>query len=322
MPDRDEGKKIMEERILTEMDKLYYELYGEIFKKQGTAFERLVAVAICLLTGNDVLYDQFVCGISGTRHQIDGILKADDGDVMVEAKDYEIRNVRVGYGDIAKMEGTLTDTTMTSGILASATDFTNSTRLYAKGTQTNPNQIPVVLYDVRKPTIEDRIGRIEDIILRFNIVQPDITPYCFKLVFTEEGERLLSKNILKANEEARTIQLKLEKFYDKKGIVRTTIKQISDYINSLVNMKDEKQIVIEGAFDLDGQNIKLEDVLYPVKEVTFKVPVLRGTIEKIIKGGKPILLVKSSDKKCNKILTKEELQNYRFNNGKMERGEK
>lgn len=39
-----------------------------------------------------------------------------------------------------------------------------------------------------------------------------------------------------------------------------------------------------------------------------------------LKEGEPVLLVKSSDEKYNKILTKEELQKYRFNKGKIERG--
>lgn len=190
-------EKNVRQRELSDMDKLYQELYGEEFAKAGIAYERLTAAAISYLSQYPALYNQFIEGISGERKQVDGILKTPEGDVMIEAKDYGRRNAKVAYEDIAKLEGSLTDMNMVGGILASATDFTEPTKQYAKGTRNNERQSPITLYDIRRPREEDKKNRIANIQINLNITYLDFTPQCFVVQYTKEGMEQLKQDLSK-----------------------------------------------------------------------------------------------------------------------------
>ena len=311
-------EKTEKQRELSEMDKLYAELYGEKFPKAGTAYERLTDAALRILTNNPVLYDQFVVGLSGERKQLDGILQTPKGDVMVEAKDYGIRNAKVGYKDIAKLEGTLTDMEMVGGILASATDFTDPTKAYAKGTHTNERQLPITLFNIRKSTEEDRKGRIESILLTLQIIQPDFTPQSLRVQFSKEAEALLQQDFLKPGEEKTNIHIEARVFYDKEGKEKITIRQIEENIAKMVSMDDESQVKLEGLYPLDSCYVSIEGKLYPIAGLKYIVPILRGSVTSEIKGkGKPVLYVKSDDGQYDKLLTDEELKSIRFEDGEV-----
>ena len=99
------------------IDDLYYQLYGEHQTKEGQALERLSAVAFKLLEeASKVQYDQQVrAAYSQTVYQVDGLIGEGDQQVMVEAKDYTVRNDKVGRADIQKLEGALTDLDIAEG---------------------------------------------------------------------------------------------------------------------------------------------------------------------------------------------------------------
>lgn len=302
------------DRELTEMDKLYQEIYGEAFAKAGTAYERMATAAISYLMNYPALYNQFVKGYSGVEEQHDGNIITPEGEIMVEAKDYKSP---IGYKHIAKQEGTLTDNDMKSGILVSHSGFSEPTIQYAKGTLTNPMQKSIILYDVRKSTDEDQKGRIAKIQINFNVSMLDFTLKCIRVDFTQEGLEQLSRNTIKKGQAEAHIRLHIEDFYDSKGNVINTIMQISTELNKYVDMNDESQIKIEGFYPLENHYIKYDNQLYPIKGLNYKIPVLRFTITDEIIGGEPVLLVKSSDGKYNKLITTEELQQFSFDNGKI-----
>lgn len=301
-------------RELSEMDKLYQEIYGEAFAKAGTAYERMATAAISYVMDCPALYNQFVKGYSGVEEQHDGNIIAPQGEIMVEAKDYKSP---IGYNHIAKQEGTLTDNDMESGILVSHSGFSEPTIQYAEGTLTNPIQKPIILYVVRKSTDEDQKNRIRKIQINYNVSMLDFTLNCMRVEFTPEGIEQLSRNTIKNGQEKVDIKLHIEDFYDSNGNVINTIMQISKELNKYVDMEDESQIKVEGFYPLENHYIKYDNQLYPISGLNYKIPVLRFTIKDEVVGGEPVLLVKSSDGKYDKLITKEELQKFSFENGKI-----
>ena len=301
-------------RKLSEMDKLYHEIYGEEFAKAGTAYERLATVAIAYILNMPALYNQFIEGNSGVIEQLDGEIQTPDGDIQVEAKDY---NVPIGYEHIAKLEGTLTDNEMKSGILAAPSGFTEPTKKYAEGTLKNPLQKQITLYDIRPSTEEDRKGRIERIKIDFHVVYPDFTPNCLSVVWTEEGKKQFKEDSLSKSPLKSRGVLRCESIYDKDKNIINTIHQISIELNSSVDMNDTAQTKLEGFYPLQGGYLFINNKLYPIEGFKYKVPILRFTITDEIHGGKPVLLVKSRDGNYDKLITKEELQKFSFDNGKI-----
>lgn len=302
------------ERKLSEMDKLYQEIYGEKFAKAGTAYERLATVAIALIMEEPALYNQFIEGYSGVTEQLDGEIQTSTGNIQVEAKDY---SEPVGYEHIAKLEGTLTDNEMKSGILAAPSGFTDPTKKYAEGTLTNPHQKKITLYDVRKSTEEDRKGRIETININYNIVYPDFTPKCLSVVWTDEGKKQFKEDILSRLPQKGRKNLECEEIYDKDRNIIKTIHQISIELNKFVDMEDETQTSIEGFYPQQDSYLLINNKLYPINGFKYKVPILRFTITEEIHGGEPVLLVRSNDGNYDKLITKEELQKFSFDNGKI-----
>lgn len=302
------------DRELSEMDKLYQEIYGEAFAKAGTAYERISTAAISYIMDCPALYNQFVKGYSGVEEQHDGNIITPEGEIMVEAKDYKSP---IGYNHIAKQEGTLTDNDMKSGILVSHSGFSEPTIQYAEGTLTNPMQKPIILYDVRKPTDEDQKDRIGKIQLNFNVSMLDFTINCIRVEFTQEGLEWLSKNTIRDGQEKAHVILQIEDFYDSNGNVINTIMQISTELQKMVDLEDESQIRIEGFYPLENHYIKYKNQLYPIKGLSYKIPVLRFTITDEIIGGEPKLLVRSYDGKYNKLITRDDLENFQFKDGKI-----
>ena len=78
-------------------DDLYYELTGEYLAKEGTAYEKITAAVIGILTSKGVVHDTKIRGLSGTLYQIDGLV---DQIIMIEAKDYQKRNSKVPRSDL------------------------------------------------------------------------------------------------------------------------------------------------------------------------------------------------------------------------------
>ena len=175
------------------IDDFFYGIYGFYPKKAGQSYELLVNAALKIVNKNsDVKYDQFREGIySQQKYQLDGIK---DEKESVEAKDYTLRNEKVGRPDVQKQEGGLIDLPYEGGIFASATGYTRNAEKYAEGTYKNPNGKPIDLYDIRPSTEEDEKERVKTVILHFTVVYPDFNKGIFIPVFTKDAqEKLLEK---------------------------------------------------------------------------------------------------------------------------------
>lgn len=304
------------------IDQFFNDLYGWTPQKEGAAFELLTAAALKILQKEkEVKYDQRIKGThSDVVHQVDSLLTDTTGnEIMVENKDYSKRGDKVGYSDIAKLQGTMTDLNVKEGFLVSATDFTNVVKKYAKGTTDNEEQKSITLCDVRPSTKEDEKNRVKEILCRLTVVDLDFDNAVLSIQFSTETHKEIFndlKSLCPNNQESITIKEEISSFYDKQGNVIKTLKEITKSFS--LEQKGEKD-VFEGIYEMPDAYTYIQGKLYPCKGLLYKIPVIRYTTSfSVTKDGKPILLVKSSDGKINKLLTDEELRNVSFNNGKVE----
>ena len=199
------------------VDELYYKLFGEYPTKAGTALEHLATIAYTEVKANKSAVDQRLKGTYSNSK----LAETDDGQEMIEAKDYTIRNDKVGRDDIQKLSGALSDLeNISKGVFASATDYTKPAKQYAESTPQMPNAKPIELYDIRPSTELDEKGRVKKICVKMHIVNPVFEKGTYIPVFTKKGyDKLQKDNLL-----GKPIDMLFENFYDiNNNIVELTV---------------------------------------------------------------------------------------------------
>ena len=293
------------------IDELFYQLYGYCPKKAGTSLEILSGIAYSIIKKDVVVkHDQKIkSDFCDTAYQLDGLVARPDGaNEMIEAKDYTARNERVGRGDLQKMQGALTDLDVQRGKFVSATDYTKDAKEYAKGTQRNRRQVPIDLFQIYPSTKEDEKGRVKEIVVSLNARCLDFASSQIKPIFDEKGLEFLKSHGFSN----RHLALRIDGIYDKNGKVMQSIKEFTQGLNKLVDIKDSNQKEIIGETKMDGAYIKMvNDMLCPIAGLSYKVTIDDFNYEySITQEGKPILLIRNLDGSTNKLLTDEELKKY------------
>ena len=293
------------------IDELFYQLYGYCPKKAGTSLEILSGIAYSIINKDVVVkHDQKIkSDFCDTAYQLDGLVARPDGaNEMIEAKDYTARNERVGRGDLQKMQGALTDLDVQRGKFVSATDYTKDAKEYAKGTQRNRRQVPIDLFQIYPSTKEDEKGRVKEIVVSMNVRCLDFASSQIIPIFDEKGLEFLKSHGFSN----RHLALRIDGIYDKNGKVMQSIKEFTQGLNKLVDIKDSNQKEIIGETKMDGAYIKMvNDMLCPIAGLSYKVAIDDFNYEySITQEGKPILLIRNLDGSTNKLLTDEELKKY------------
>ena len=293
------------------IDELFYQLYGYCPKKAGTSLEILSGIAYSIINKDVVVkHDQKIkSDFCDTAYQLDGLVARPDGaNEMIEAKDYTARNERVGRGDLQKMQGALTDLDVQRGKFVSATDYTKDAKEYAKGTQRNRRQVPIDLFQIYPSTKEDEKGRVKEIVVSMNVRCLDFASSQIIPIFDEKGLEFLKSHGFSN----RHLALRIDGIYDKNGKVMQSIKEFTQGLNKLVDIKDRNQKEIIGEKKMEGAYIKMvNDMLCPIAGLSYKVTIDDFNYEySITQEGKPILLIRNLDGSLNKLLTDEELKKY------------
>ena len=282
------------------IDEFFHGIYGFYPEKAGQAYELLVNAALKKINkDSDVKYNQYKEGIySQQKYQLDGIK---DDKESIEAKDYTIRNEKVGRPDVQKQEGGLIDLPYEGGIFASATGYTRNAEKYAEGTYKNPNGKPIDLYDIRPSTEEDEEGRIKTIIVNINSIYLDFNNWTVTPIFTKVSREKLIEQFGE-----NRIPIRMESIYNSDKSVFITLK---DWTNSL---KD----VLMGESDFSNKYILIQDSLYEISKMKYNIPIKKDLQElRIEQDGNACLLVKNSDGTTNTLLTDVQLKNIKFDDG-------
>lgn len=293
------------------IDEFFHGIYGFYPEKAGQAYELLVNAALKIINkDSDVKYNQFKEGIySQQKYQLDGIK---DDKESIEAKDYTIRNEKVGRPDVQKQEGGLIDLPYEGGIFASATGYTRNAEKYAEGTYKNPNGKPIDLYDIRPSTEEDEEGRIKTIIVNINSIYLDFNNWIVTPIFTKESR----EELLNQFGENR-IPIMMGAIYNSDKSIFITVKDWTNSLNSLINFEDNNDVLI-GETDFSNKYILIQDALYGISKIRYQIPIRRDSQElRIEQDGNACLLVKNSDGTTNTLLTDVQLKNINFVEGRI-----
>jgi Restriction endonuclease. len=294
------------------IDELFFELYGYYPNKPGQAYELIVAAAFKAITGSQVSYDKHERGLySQTDYQVDAIVPNEYGENMVEAKDYTLDDRKVGRSDLQKLQGALTDLDFEKGIFASATEYTKPAKKYSDATEQNPMQKVIDLYHIRPSTETDEEGRIKKFVINMIVVTPDYDKGQFKYAWTKDAIETFEKNGFIGKQ----MTMVLDRFYKKSGEIDCLLMDFTRNNQPIqTNIDDEYG---QGCWLLHDKYIKIEDVLYGLKGIEYKIPFSKGTSTFTIESdGVPKILIKSEDGKIDKLLTDEELRKITFGDDK------
>ena len=293
------------------VDELYYKLFGEYPTKAGTALEHLATIAYTEVKANKSAVDQRLKGTySNSKYQIDGLAETDDGQEMIEAKDYTIRNDKVGRDDIQKLSGALSDLeNISKGVFASATDYTKPAKQYAESTPQMPNAKPIELYDIRPSTELDEKGRVKKICVKMHIVNPVFEKGTYIPVFTKKGyDKLQKDNLL-----GKPIDMLFENFYDINNNIVVTFTQLTADVSKKLDLNSNDS-QISGTWELPNLFIPINKQMYELEKINYKIPISREIEEFYIENeGEPCLLIRSLDRSIDKLLTDKDLKKYKFN---------
>lgn len=290
------------------IDNLFFELYGYYPNKAGTAYELIVAAALKIVTGESFKYDQRLIGnYSETNYQIDVL--NEDKKQITEAKDYTIRNKKVGRSDIQKLQGALSDLDIKKGLFASATDYTKPSRKYSDSSTINPLQKEIELYHIRPSTKSDEKGRIVKFVIDIVMVIADFDNGDMQFIFTDSTIESFKKLKLIG----KNSNIIVDKFYTKEGKFDCLVEEFIEK-NQPISKIDDKFGV--GCWLLHDKYILYEENLYELKGVTYKIPYKKqASTFSIDVQGEPKILVKSEDGKINKLLTDSEFKKLTFKEG-------
>lgn len=288
------------------IDNFFYNIYGYYPPKAGQSYELIVAAAMQILNqGSTVTFDKQVEGVySKQSYQIDGVI---NDEVSIEAKDYSLRDDKVGRPDVQKQGGGLPDLPFASGIFASATGYTRNAEKYAEGTKINPNLKKIDLYDIRPSTESDEDGRIKTIVLNFHIAYPNLRKAKIEPVLTEKG----IENLLKKHPDG-SLCIPIECIFNEDKTLFLTVAEWS--ANKKIGL-DESSQSIKGTDFFDHKFIQDADVFYEISGIKYEIPIVRYDEEiRVDADGKACLLVKNMDGSTNKLLTDVELKSVKFKN--------
>ena len=292
------------------IDKIFEEIFAYLPKKSGTAFEQLAAIASHMIDGGDVIHNDKLRGhFSETLYQLDIHHQSGETATMGEAKDYSIRNGKVGRGDLQKLGGALPDlVNVDSGTFFSATGYTKPAQKYAESAEKMIGK-PITLYGLRPGTELDEEGFIKTIVVTMEIHVPQPENAKWLPHITEAGQSAL-KVLLKDGKDKIEYQMELSCFYDANGNEILSLHELTSHSYGTIN---SDTCMVHACFLLKDHYIKINGVLAEVHGLEYELPYENYTRELRItddSGHRFVLLDK--DGTVMKFLTDKKLREFEF----------
>ena len=302
---------------MSPIDKIFYEVFGHLPRKAGTAYEMFSCIAEHLMTEGEILHDNKIRGaFSETLYQIDVHSNSSDGIAMGEAKDYTIQNSKVGRGDLQKLGGALPDLPeVTKGKFFSATGYTSPAKKYAQAASNFPGQKPIEIFELRPSTERDEEGTIKTIVIKMHIVIPQARKGIWKPHFTADGMAAIKRTI-DPKEKKISHNLILEKFYDSNGNQALTLFELTSTGYAETNSETK---CAHATYLLKDKYISVNGVYAELKGLEYEVPFSeRFETFEITDDRRCRFILKDENNDIIRFITDDQLQNYKFDtNGKL-----
>ena len=286
------------------IDILYSQIFGEMPKKDGVAYERF-ASAVCKLLAPHaaIFHDQRMRGeFSKSLYQLDVQIQKGQDSVFGEAKDYTLDERKVGRGDIQKLAGAIADLPVAGGTFFSATDYTKPAKQFSAAATEIAGK-PIDLFHLRPVTEQDFEGRITSITVRLHILSPNFHN-AFQPIWTDEGMAKLRATF----PHGKQFVVPVEDLLDGQGNRVTSIFELTSSKYCEADCQ-----VARGAFFTPHCFLPIEGVLIGIKGLEYTIP-FSVTVQDITitSNGQAVLLVKDLDGKVDKLITAEDLKKVSF----------
>jgi hypothetical protein len=308
---------------LSEIDHLFFDIFGFYPTKEGQSYEKIVGAALKIIySDKKIIWDERKRGeYDKNIYQIDvGLYSIDNESVMVESKDHTKFKSKVSRPELDKVAGSLIELDFDSGLFFSATDYTRDAKKKSEGSKRNPNSKEISLYHLRPSTDVDRKGRIE--VFKINIVtyeidgenttfNPSIPEKAFEH-FTNLGipAGIKSKTMFYYDE--TSIHCKGELF-NETNIYIGEYEFLKTLDKSIFKSAEENDFIVSGVWDVDFGNVKIKDLNTNIDKVAFNIKFKEIINEFEVKSkGNPVLLIASDDGDINKLLTDHQLKGITF----------
>lgn len=309
---------------LSEIDKLFFNLFGFYPNKEGQSYEMIVgAVLKILYTTNKIIKDERKRGLYDKNlYQIDVSLYSGDTEaIMVEAKDHTKFTSKVSRPEIDKMAGSLIEIDFASGYFFSATDYTRDAKKKSIGSKLNPAAKDISLYHLRPSTSEDRKGRVEIFKINLNTYQLDANNTVFSPTLPPNiYDDLKGKGVPLDNLISVLQPNYHDNFIECKGVLydnnRNKLGEFDFYKSLDKSIYEEAKangLVAKGTWKVDRGSITINGHISNIELVHYKLTFVEHTETIEIKSqGTPVLLVKSEDGTINKLITDYQLKGITF----------
>lgn len=302
---QDKGDDIR--RQLSPEDELYKRLTGKVFKKAGTAYERLATAVASIINGaSTAMHDVHREGYSTVKHQLDGLI---NDCIVLEAKDYSIRQAKVGLEEVQNHQGAMADLEgITKGVFASATDYTSEARKYAEGTTRNPKLVPTDLMQIRHSTEDDEKNRIKSFQIRMHMYTRAFERGRYELIYYDAEEK---EKLAKFADKDGQVSLHIGELYDSSGNFLMQVSELG--IGKDEDIMDGRE-EISGTKDVDAY-IKVENgdsfivELVHIKGIKYKIPVtvIENTFT-VEPNGDACMLVRCDSLGIDRLVTDNDLK--------------
>jgi hypothetical protein len=294
---------------------LFEKIYGFRPQKEGVAYEMLAAAVSKLLgLSSGVLHDQMLRGMfSETLHQVDILLDDAEGRCFGEAKDYSVREEKVGRDDLQKLGGALGDTEVRGGVVFSATGYTAPARKYA-GASEEINRKTMDLYTLRPAVQKDTEGRITSVTVEATAVVPTLDQARFEPVFSSHGGRELQRLAEGGRLALGDRTSAIDRVLDANGSTLMTLEDMRIGWDPAV--RDAARTPDRTAYAslrTPGGHIELGGRLFEILGLTYRIPV-STYLEKftLTSHGAITLVIKDERGNLDKTITDEDLSRVGF----------
>ena len=292
------------------IDEIFKAIFGGIPNKAGTAFEQLAAIAAHIIGGGNVKHDDKLRGeFSKTLYQLDVHHVTCNSATMGEAKDYTIRNSKVGRPDLQKLGGALPDLkNIDAGAFFSATGYTKPAKQYAEQAE-NITGKPITLYGLRPSTEFDEQGRIKTIVVTIHIITPQPDQATWLPHLTKNGQETL-KLLLQEGEDKFEYKMELRWFYDNTGKKLLSLQKLTSYGYGDINRDTEKS---NGCFCLKDHCININVIFAELHGLEYEMSYNYEMLKlRITDDSENRMVLLDKDDNILKILTDNELRKYEF----------
>lgn len=296
---------------MSPIDKIFYEIYGYLPSKPGTAYEMLSCIAEHVLFDSSVVHDKKIRGtLSESLYQID-VFSENNSDLSVgEAKDYTIQDKKVGRGDLQKLGGALPDLSDASrGRFYSATGFTSPAIKYAKASDSFSGGKGIDLYEFRPSTELDEEGAIKTVCISVTLIKPDSSQARWIPHLTLKGKDTI-KEFIESGNSPVSLQMQLETFYDRFGNENLTLFNLTG-----VGYGDENSDSgsAHGCFLLADSYILFEHSLIEVRGLEYEVPYKKSELRLEINfDSQSRFVVKNAEGEILRFISDQDLKLYKF----------